>query len=214
MNVHGCGLIPLSYELALFITELGSGGDESINWRGSFFFLSLFLYIYILHPNWKDMKEIKGDCCNREFPHDHSAAAAAAHLWMRIMTNYGLVKEKRGEEKFFTNTNGELERRKKRAIKKFGDDKILRLCAYIPICIPNPPNHRAKRERWLVRPNKFIFLRKVGICLGKKNFLSLPKKKRKKTFESSLVPFDRKARPSHSWLVIIDRPRLSLPVGK
>ena len=31
MNVHGCGLIPLSYELALFITELGSGGDESIN---------------------------------------------------------------------------------------------------------------------------------------------------------------------------------------
>lgn len=74
---------------------------------------------------------------------------------------------------------------------------------------PQPPSEEGE----MACSSQQIHLPKKSRNLFGKEKLFIPPKE-KKTFESSLVPFDRKARPSHSWLVIIDRPRLSLPVGK
>ena len=196
MNVHGCGLIPLSYELALFITELGSGGDESINWRGSFFFLSLFLYIYILHPNWKDMKEIKGDCCNREFPHDHSAAAAAAHLWMRIMTNYGLVKEKRGEEKFLQIlTESWKEEEKKTSYKEVWRWQDLTSLCIHPHLHSEPPQPPSEEGEMACSSQQIHLPKKSRNLFGKEKLFIPPKEKKKKNIWKFSCAFWPKSPP-------------------
>ncbi len=131
--------------------------------KGSAFFLSLslplsfslpsfYIYIYIFYIRIEKIwRRSKATAAIAGFPHDHSAAAAAAaaaHLWMRIMTNYGLVKEKRGERGKVLQILYRREEEKKRRTSykelwRWQDLTSLCVCVYIPICIPNPPKpHR------------------------------------------------------------------------